>query len=56
MSGMLSREGVAVTPFGVTGGQFQAAGHAHFLRDVLNRGCDPLRAIEAPRSFDFDGC
>ena len=49
--GMLRRNGKLLAPFGVMGGQYQSAGHAQFLTNLIDFNMDIQAAIDAPRSF-----
>jgi gamma-glutamyltranspeptidase/glutathione hydrolase len=47
--GMVAKDGKAVMPFGVMGGQYQALGHAHFLTNHIDFGMDLQEAMDFPR-------
>ena len=51
--GMLMQNKKVVMPFGVMGGQYQAAGHAALLMGLLEEGLDLQAAIDAPRMFGY---
>ena len=53
--GMTRRDGRIDMPFGVMGGQYQPAGHAHVLSNMLDFGMDPQTALDAPRAFVDNG-
>jgi len=51
MPGMAMRNGRAVMPFGVMGGDYQPFGHTHFITNVLDFGCDLQEALDMARVF-----
>ncbi|MBS8227518.1 gamma-glutamyltransferase family protein [Vannielia litorea] len=53
--GMMLQDGRVEMPFGVMGGQYQAAGHARFASNMLDFGMDPQEAIDFPRLFAEKG-
>ena len=51
--GLVAKDGRAVMPFGVMGGQYQSAGHADFLGRFLRDGLGLQEAVDAPRTFAY---
>ncbi|MEZ5740352.1 MAG: gamma-glutamyltransferase [Burkholderiaceae bacterium] len=49
--GLLRQRGEYVLPFGVMGGQYQAAGHARFVSNLVDYGMDLQQAMDGARSF-----
>ena len=55
MPGMAMRDGRALMPFGVMGGDYQPFGHTHLLTNILDFGCDLQEALDMARVFYSDG-
>ncbi len=55
MPGMAMRDGRALMPYGVMGGDYQPFGHTHFLTNLLDFGCDMQEALDMARVFYSDG-
>jgi gamma-glutamyltranspeptidase/glutathione hydrolase len=47
----VTKNGKAVMPFGVTGGQFQPFGQVQVLTNIIDYGMGIQSAIDAPRIF-----
>ena len=53
--GTVAKDGHAVPPFGVMGGQYQAHGHMHLLSRFFDFDCDIQQAQDLPRVFPVSG-
>lgn len=47
--GFLTRDGQAIGPFGVMGAEMQPQGHLQVVAAMIDHGCDPQSALDAPR-------
>lgn len=54
MPGMVTKDGSAVMPFGVMGGDYQPFGHVHLLTNLLDFGMDVQEALDLARVFYED--
>jgi gamma-glutamyltranspeptidase / glutathione hydrolase len=52
---LVTKNGRAVMPFGVMGGQYQPVGQTHVLTNIVDYGCDVQEAIDMPRGLHYEG-
>ena len=52
---LATKNGRAVMPFGVMGGQYQPVGQTRVLTNILDYGCDVQEAIDMPRGLHYEG-
>ena len=52
---LATKNGRAIMPFGVMGGQYQPVGQTHVLTNMLDYGCDVQEAIDMPRGLHYEG-
>jgi len=55
MAALVTKDGRAVMPFGVMGGQFQPIGQVHVLTNIVDYGMDVQSALDLPRGFHYEG-
>jgi gamma-glutamyltranspeptidase/glutathione hydrolase len=55
MPGMAVKDGRALMPYGVMGGDYQPFGHVHLLTNILDFGMDPQAALDCARVFYDSG-
>ena len=51
---LATKNGRAVMPYGVMGGQYQPVGQVHVLTNMLDYGCDVQEAIDMPRGLHYE--
>src|SRR5271169_6231214 len=51
---LVTKNGRAVMPYGVMGGQYQPVGQVHVLTNMLDYGCDVQEAIDMPRGLHYE--
>jgi gamma-glutamyltranspeptidase/glutathione hydrolase len=52
---LITRQGRAVMPFGVMGGQYQPVGQVHVATNILDYGMDLQEAIDLARGLHYEG-